>query len=161
MNFFRGDCQHPPISVQSFGLCDDQNGTKAYPDTTDSSTWIAEVKNRNRLPIVFTAIDKCIIEDHELPDKGRCDAMLTTSDHLYLIELKDQRAEWIEVAKEQLVSTIELLLKNHDISGYRYKKAFACNRKRGKFAYIDNEENLTLFRRTGFRIDVQAEVVVV
>ena len=49
LNFFRADCQYPSIAANTFGLCDNQDGTKAYPDTTNSDIWIAEVKNDNNL----------------------------------------------------------------------------------------------------------------
>ena len=161
LNFFRGDCQYPSIKADSFGLCDRQDGTKAYPDTTNKSTWIAEVKNANNLQIVFTAIDKCVLHDNEYEGRGRCDVMLTTENHLYLVELNTAPKDWITVSKEQLLSTIKFILESHDISRYKKRKAFACNKKRKAFAVIDNEENLSLFNKTGFRIDIQAEIVVV
>ena len=88
LNFFGVDCQYPSIAVNSFGLCDNQDGTKAYPDTANPDTWIAEVKNEDNLQITFTAIDKCVLQDHEYKGRGRCDGMLTTDTHLYLVELK-------------------------------------------------------------------------
>lgn len=161
LNFFRNDCQYPPISLVSFGLCDKQDGSKAYPTTTDSEDWIAEVKNEKELETVFTAIDKCVLMDGDEPDRGRCDGMLTTEQHLYLVELKNERSGWQPEAINQLTSTIRFLLENHDLSVYKKKKAFACNKKHKKFAEIDNEINKRLFTETGFRIDIQAEIVVV
>ena len=162
LNFFRADCQYPSIAVNSFGLCDRQDGTKAYPDTVNPDTWIGEVKNDNNLQIVFTAIDKCVLQDNEYEGRGRCDGMLTTDIHLYLVELNNTPKDWQTKAKYQLLSTIEFLLQNHKehLNGIKKKKAFACNKKRKHFAFIDNEENLSLYNRTGFRIDIQAEIVV-
>ena len=37
----------------------------AYPDATNTDTWIAEVKNETNIDIVFTAIDKCILQDND------------------------------------------------------------------------------------------------
>lgn len=161
LNFFKNDCQYPPISQTSFGLCDNEDRSKAFPDIENPNTWIAEVKNENSLQVVFTAIDKCILHDNEFVGTGRCDGMLTTERHLYLVELKNQREDWQVDAKNQLLSTIDLLLENHNISKYKLKKAFACNKRRKRFVYTDNEENLALFRRTGFRIDVQAEIIII
>jgi len=161
LNFFNPDCQYPPISSNSFGLCDKEDNTKAFPSTTKPKEWIAEVKNDNGLEVVFTAIDKCVLQDNEFEGRGRCDGMLTTDQHLYLVELKNQNKNWQTDAKKQLFSTIDFLIDNHDISQYKLKKAFACNKQRKKFAYTDNEENLALFRKTGFRLDIQAEIVII
>jgi len=160
LDFFRVSCKYPPISNTVFGLCDNEDGSKAYPDLKNRENWIAEVKNDNQLEIVFTAIDKCVINDHEYGGVRRCDGMLTTNQHLYLVELKNQIPPWQSGAIEQLVSTIELLVGAHDLSFYKKKKAFACNKKRERFVVIDNEFNLKLFKQTGFRIDVQAEIIV-
>ena len=161
LDFFRAGCQHPSISINSFGLCDDQNGTKAYPDTRNPDNWIAEVKNDNNLEIVFTAIDKCVLHDNEHLGRGRCDGMLTTEIHLYLVELKDQRSRWQQQAIDQLDSTIQFLMEYHDISQYKKRKAFASNKKRDKFVVIDNEFNKSFYNRTKFRIDIQTEIVVI
>jgi hypothetical protein len=150
--------------LKQTGICDDQNGTKAYTDTTDSSKWIAKVTNINEIDVTFTAIDNCIIVFKEgTKDKeSSCDGMLTFAQSLYLVELKKQgTGGWISDAKGQLENTIKLISENHDLSNFRYKKAFACNRKHPSFTVIDTAERKSFFERTGgFRIDVQAEIVV-
>jgi hypothetical protein len=161
MNFFEPTCQEPPINNVLFGLCDDQNGTKAYTNVNDPARWIATVRNNNSQNLVFTAIDKCVVRDHEDIGKGRCDGMLTSSQHIYFVELKEINPPWISSAIGQLESTIVLFMANHDISIFRHKKAFACNRKRDKFYVIDHELNLRFFRTYGVRIDVQAEIIVI
>jgi hypothetical protein len=161
LNFFRADCQYPPISLDTFGLCDNEDGTRAYPDTANPDNWIAEVKNEGNMDITFTAVDKCVLHDHEYPGRGRCDGMLTTKNHLYLVELKNQLPPWQSHAIDQLDSTIDFLVNNHDISQYKKRKAFACNKKRDKFVVIDNEFNKAFYNRTTFRIDIQAEIVIV
>lgn len=161
LDFFRKDCQNPSINASSFGLCDNQDGSRAYPDTANSETWIAEVKNNNNLDIIFTAVDKCVLQDNEHKGRGRCDGMLTTANHLYLVELKDKEPPWQSEAIAQLDSTIQFLFDNHDISRFKIRKAFACNKKRDKFVVIDNEYNKAFFHRTTFRIDIQAEIVVI
>jgi hypothetical protein len=45
LNFFEASCQEPPLNVSLFGICDDQNGTKAYTNIKHPDTWIATVKN--------------------------------------------------------------------------------------------------------------------
>ena len=45
MNFFEPTCQELTIDECIFGLCDDQNGAKAYTNINDPTKWIATVKN--------------------------------------------------------------------------------------------------------------------
>lgn len=161
LNFFDIECQFPPITSVSFGLCDNEDGGRAYPDMENSDLWIATVKNENNLEIVFTAIDKCVLkDDHQYIGRGRCDGMLTTDRHLYLVELKNQETHWQTQAIAQLESTIEFLLSNHDLRKFSKRKVFACNKKKDRFVVIDNEFNKAFLRRTGFRIDIQTEIVV-
>ncbi|MFW6275602.1 MAG: hypothetical protein ACOC2M_03105 [bacterium] len=161
LDFFQNNCKESPRNDEIFGLCDAQDGTKAYSDTENSDDWIATVKNEKRRSVTFTAIDKCVLLDDEFPGKGRCDGMLTSSELLYLVELKNQEPPWQPDAIEQLESTIELLKANHDISTFKKRKAYACNKKRNAFVVLDNEFNKKFMRRTSFRIDIQAEIVVV
>jgi hypothetical protein len=161
INFYKAECQELTITNKEFGLCDDQNSTKAYTNIDDPLKWIATVKNAQNKPLVFTAIDKCIIKDNEETGRGRCDGMLTSSEHIYFVELKDVKPPWITGAIEQLESTIQFFIVNHDINRYRHKKAFACNKKRSHFHEIDNESNLNFFRTYRVRIDVQAEIIII
>ena len=61
VNFFETDCKESSRNEKQFGICDDQDGAKAYTDTTDNTKWIAKVTNDNEIDISFTAIDNCII----------------------------------------------------------------------------------------------------
>lgn len=164
INFFKTDCKEPSRKEKLFGICDDQSGTKAYTDTTDSTKWIAIVTNDKGIDITFTAIDNCIImlRKGTLNKESSCDGMLTFAQSLYLVELKNQgKGGWISDAKRQLENTIKLISENQDLSNIRYKKAFACNRKHPNFTVIDTAERKSFFNRTkGFRIDVQAEIVI-
>ena len=164
VNFFETECKEEARNEKQFGICDDQNGTKAYTDTTDSTKWIAKVTNVKEIHVSFTAIDNCIIvlKEGTKDKESSCDGMLTFGQNLYLVELKKQgTGGWISDAKGQLENTIKLISENHDLSNFRYKKAFACNRKHPSFTVIDTAERKSFFERTGgFRIDVQAEIVV-
>jgi hypothetical protein len=161
MDFFKLACQTGPHSETEFGICDDQDGGVAFVDKVNSSKWVAKVKNKDAIPVVFTAIDKCVIADGELPGHGRCDGMLTADHLLYLVELKDQRQRWREHAIQQLISTIKLLAENKvDLKKYTLKKAFACNRAHPHFVEIDHELQMRFFRGYGFRVDMQAEVLI-
>lgn len=161
MNFFRADCQEPERYDQTFGICDDQDGSPAYTDSLDPTKWGATVVNQRELGLTFSAIDKCLLQDHELLGVGRCEGMLHSIEHLYFVELKDQKENWISNAVGQLESTIRLFLMHHDPTPFRHRKAFACNRARPRFHAIDNEENLPFIQRYGFRLDVQAEIIVI
>ena len=160
MDFFQKCCQSGPYKQACFGLCDDQNSTRAYVDTVDPQKWVATVENPSLKAVTFTAIDKCVMQDVDEPGRGRCDCMLTTENLLYLVELKEQEPPWRQHALNQLESTIRFLLEHHDISRFRHKKAFACNKSRQVFATIDNDLQLRFRREYGFRIDVQATVLV-
>lgn len=161
MDFFKPECQSGPFDQEQFGLCDDQNTTRAYVDTSNPEKWVATVRNPSRHAVTFTAIDKCVIQDGDEPERGRCDGMLTTEDLLYLVELKDHKTNWVPHAITQLESTIRFFREHHDLTRFRHKKAFACNKRHKAFATIDNELQRRFFRTYGFRIDVQATVVVV
>ena len=161
LNFLVTPCREPARLDLEFGLCDDQNSTKAYTKTDAPKSWIATVRNENKIPVVFTAIDKCIIHDHEYPGRGRCDGMLTFSNCIYFVELKNMKERWLEDAKEQLESTIIFFKDARCFDNYRHKKAFACNRRHRHFLEINNEENLRFFRQHGFRLDVQSQIIVI
>ncbi|TLD47605.1 MAG: hypothetical protein FAZ92_00123 [Accumulibacter sp.] len=161
MDFFNTACQSGPFTQEKFGLCDDQNANRAYVDTTMPDKWVATVENPARMAVTFTAIDKCVIQDADEPGRGRCDGMLTTEELLYLIELKEQKTSWRQHAIDQLESSIQFLLAHHDVRRFRHKKAFACNKKGKPFVTVDNELMLQFFRDYGFRIDVQATLLIV
>ncbi|MDR1748909.1 MAG: hypothetical protein LBR47_07600 [Spirochaetaceae bacterium] len=141
-----------------FGLCDDQNGTAAYIDTENSNKWIATVINEKNIPLIFTVIDKGVIKDSEEPDRGRCDCMLTSKEHLFFVELKNKKPTWQIETIEQLESTIKFFIANHDSTGYRHKKAFGCNRKRPQFYVIESEIKARFYELYKFRIDLQGEI---
>jgi hypothetical protein len=162
VNFFDAKYQEAPRRDSHFGLCDDGNNTPAYTDTADSAKWIAKVINNGRVSITFTPVDnKIIICKPGTSDKERtCDGMLTFTDSLYLAELKKERAAWITEAKEQLENTIRLLYEynERDMASFRIKKAYVCNKKHPCFSIINNAEQKDFFRKTKFRIDIQAEI---
>ncbi|MEI8095219.1 MAG: hypothetical protein WCG80_13505 [Spirochaetales bacterium] len=161
MDFFQAACQTGPHLAPVFGLCDDRHGGVAYVDSSVPERWIATVKNPSGNAVEFTAIDKCVIRDGEYQERGRCDGMLTVPGLLYLVELKDKDPPWQSLAIEQLVSTIEFLKQHHDLRPYKRKKAFACNKRKPAFVEIDHETNRNFYRQHGFRLDMQATIVVI
>jgi hypothetical protein len=161
LNFLENTCKEPARNDSLFGLCDDQNGQKAYSNTDNHEKWIARVKNDNCISLVFTPVDNCLIKSNEFAGRGRCDGLLTSVEHLYFIELKDQARNWITQAVEQLESTIGFYKESHDINTFRHKKAFACNKQHGHFQEIDNEINLSFFRKHKVRLDIQVDIIVI
>ncbi|MFM2075477.1 MAG: hypothetical protein RJB34_1782 [Pseudomonadota bacterium] len=167
MDFFKAQCQSGPFTQEKFGVCDDKPAQAAYIDTGAANAdkrWIATVENEGQIPVTFTAIDKCVIQDGDALGRGRCDAMLTTSNSLFLLELKERKVKsnWRKDACDQLESTILFLMEHHpnQLQQFTRKKAQACNRKQPRFAEIEQELKRR-FRNYGFQIDTQATVVVI
>lgn len=161
-NFFETECQEDGRTATIFGICDDENGEKAYTDLADSNKWIAIVKNDIQKNVAFTAIDNCIeiLKKGTNDQESTCDGMLIFEETIYLVELKDQKANWINKAIQQLENTIKIILENHDLTDFKYRKAFACNKNHPRFATIDHERNKRFFKEYGFRIDVQAKITI-
>ncbi|WP_158828992.1 hypothetical protein [Mucilaginibacter lacusdianchii] len=163
IEFLTSECREAARHDEVFGLCDDQNNTKAYSDTEHPDQWIATILNPDHVAVVFTPLDHCIkaFKEGTKDEESLCDGMLTTALCLYLVELKDRmHAGWQQKSTDQLVNTIQLLRANHDLAPFRYKKAYQCNKRFLSFKVIDNEENLRFFRTYGFRMDKQGEIPV-
>lgn len=163
VDFLNSPCREASRNDELFGLCDDQNNTRAYSDVANQFNWIANVINDDQVDVVFTPIDNCIVvhKPGTQDQESLCDGMLISDNSLFLVELKDQiTGGWLPKASEQLEITLNLLLASHNLSGFRYKKAFQCNKKHRAFKTIDNEENLRMFRTYGFRWDTQGKIVI-
>ncbi|HUN01260.1 MAG TPA: hypothetical protein PLS00_00280 [Niabella sp.] len=164
LDFFNNDCKESPRKNVLFGICEGNNSGRAYTEIENPDTWIATVRNERGLETVFTAIDKCVIKDNEYQNRKRCDGMLTTDEHIYLIELKDRNYSGVDgLALQQLESTLQFLYEIHGelVDTYRYKKAFACNKSKPRFVTIDAEQKRRFFDMYRFRIDIQADVIIV
>src|SRR5947209_8313519 len=127
INFFSAACSEAPRKDTRFGICDDQDSTKAYTDTANSDKWIAVVRNENSEEVIFTAIDNCtsVLKAGTNQRESTCDGMLTFRNRLYLVELKDQNQRtrrWIDEALGQLENTIKLIAENQ-LSAFGHKKA--------------------------------------
>jgi len=163
VDFFETSCKESARKDSLFGICDDQIGAKAYTYINDADKWIAKVKNNDCVELEFTAIDNCIkiFDEKTKQQESSCDGMLTFRESIYLVELKKQgTGGWLPDAIGQLRNTIRLLTKHHNLDRFRYKKAYACNKKHPNFTVIDNEFGKIFFNETKFRIDAQAEIVI-
>lgn len=165
MNFLDVRCQSGPFSDLQFGLCDDPSSPVAYVDRKSPDSWIATVNNSQEKEVTFTAIDNCVIQNHEQTGHGRCDCMLTTDRELYLVELKERGGSaWKNETVEQLKSTIELLRATHGqefLDSYSPRKAFVCNRRKPPFVTLETDRKQHFFRTYGFKLDIQTTVLIV
>lgn len=163
VDFFNTACKEQELTHQKFGICDDEDGRRAYTNIDNATKWIAKVNNELERKIEFTAIDNCItiLKAGTKNKESSCDGMLTFENSIFLVELKNQgTGGWLPKAIGQLQNTISLLKLYNRIDDFRYKKAYACNRKHPNFQVIDVEKRRKFYKETGFRIDAQAEIVI-
>ncbi len=163
LDFFNGNCQEMPQDKKKFGIRDDIQSTKAYLDENNPDLWGATVVNEKEYEIIFTAIDKCIIHDNEYKGRGRCEGMLTTDKHLFLVELKDRKHLNRDVMIKQLSDSIDFLneFNKEQVENFTHKKIFGCNKQKGKFHVIDNELQKRFFKTYKFRIDIQSNILII
>jgi hypothetical protein len=161
INFFDNRCQETPIIDPSFGICDDRNGLKAYTNISNPNLWVATIENPHNQSITFTAIDNCIeILRGDGNQERACDGMLTYTDNLVFIELKEAAKAWIPDAIEQLETTIKTFSAHHDINEFKHKRAFACNKKHPKFQVIEPSTKKHFFDKYRVRLNIQGTIKV-
>lgn len=149
INFFKEEIQ---LNENIFGICDDEDETiktPAYADTNPANLhkWIAKVTNKSGKSVGFIAVDNKIEIKRENGDmENRCDAMLHNKNYIIFVELKDQGKDWIKHAvEEQLLTTINIFKNCHDITQFRYRLAYACNKKHPTFA-VSHKEYMQRFK---------------
>lgn len=164
IDFFADEEQ---IEAGCFGICDnldDSVKTPAYVDldSNNESLWVAKVLNQTGESVGFTAVDNKIEIRRDNGDmENRCDAMLHQSDrYIVFVELKDQEKGWIRHAVEdQLATTIRIFQQCHDMTIFRHKLAYACNRRHPRFA-SSHKEYMQRFKSTyGVRLVIGQEIV--
>jgi len=163
VDFFNTPCKESALTNKEFGICDNEDGSKAYTDVDDSHLWIAVVNNETQIEVTFTAIDNCIeiLKEGTKDKESSCDGMLTFKKSVFLVELKNQgTGGWLSTAIGQLKNSIRLLSENNNLDDVRFKKAYACNRKHPNFTVMEVERKRKFYDETGFRIDAQAEIVI-
>ena len=162
IDFFKAECQTDNITARHFGICDAQDGSKAFVDYDNEDIWIAKVDNRSGQPLNFTAIDNCIeIKRADGNMDNRCDAMLTGAGYIIFIELKIQDKNWITHAvEEQLQTTIDHFKATHTLEGYRKKFAYACNRRHPYFQSSEMTRMNNFRRKNGVRLCIASEIVI-
>ena len=86
--------------------------------------------------------------------------MLTNEDNIVFVELKEQMAGWITHAvDEQLQTTIDNFKTNHDISKYRHKRAFVCNKKYPNFRVNYKGKMDAFYKKNHIRLNLIREIV--
>lgn len=162
VDFFIKECQTENITASRFGICDPQNGGKAFVDYTNEKEWIAIVDNRAGVPLNFTAIDNCVeIRRADGTMAYRCDAMLTGGEYIIFIELKDQDRNWIPHAvNDQLQTTIDYFKRNHVIEKYKKRLAYACNKSHPQFQYSQMNLMNDFRNRNKVRLNIVNEIVI-
>lgn len=162
IDFFEEKCQTENIKDEIFGICDDSTDKEpAYIDRVNKNKWIATVENRTDKPINFTAVDNCIeVFRPNGSMENRCDALLTNVDYIVFVELKNQKSDWIgHAVEDQLQTTIDNFKANHDISKYRYKRAFACNKKHPNFQVSYKSRMSQFYQKNGVRLCLENKIV--
>lgn len=136
-----------------FGICDDEDETTKTPAYVDRNRankdkWVAKVTNNTGKAVGFVAVDNKIEIRRDNGDmENRCDAMLHNENYIIFVELKVQDKDWIKRAvEEQLLATINSFKTYHDISKFRYRIAYACNRRHPFFA-VSHKEYMQQFRK--------------
>lgn len=162
INFFKDE---EKIEEKCFGLCDDfdeQAKTPAYCSINleEKENWIATVSNKTDNSIAFIAVNNKIELRRANGEMDyRCDAMLHNEDYIVFVELKNQRENWIKHAVEdQLLSTINAFKNAQDITQFKHKVAYACNKKQPKFAVSHKQYMNDFKRKNDVRLIISNEI---
>jgi hypothetical protein len=139
VNFFNNTCKEDTNS-DKFGICEGNGQSPSFISQNVTDKWIANVQNNEPKFISFYAIDHCIVIKKPNGDKDmRCDAMLTYTDNLVFVELKESRSDWIGEGIQQVANTIKVFKDSHGFDQYPKRRAFIANRKHPSFQYSHKE----------------------
>lgn len=161
IDFFAPEYIHTPLSDRCFGINDSHNDVPAYVTTDTSVEWNATVNNPLQKHLLFTPIDYNVIfiKDDGSKDKS-CDAMITSDNAIVFVELKNQKANWINNAIEQLKTTIGYFKDYHDINQFSSKKAYIANSQHPCFHYSMKDTLLKFRQDTKFRLSIEATITI-
>lgn len=158
INFYEAQCQST-TSEMLFGIYDKEDKSPAMIVYIQNDKWNARVVNPTQKEITHTAIDNCIEilrENGEMD--SRCDSMLTYSENIVFIELKNKGSDWKSDGINQIEATINNFKKNHDLSVIKHKRAFVANRRHPNFQVIENEEIRKFWDTYRVRLNVDSEI---
>ena len=165
INFFARKYRLEPVKQDAIlGLCDPDGEQPAYStnDNDCGDKWCATVINDERKGIQFIAIDKNI--DIRRPDRNlenRCDGMLYVENtrELSFVELKDYRVGGLNTAENQLLTTIQYFLANHNYTDSHNRRANACRPSHPHFMSSARKRIQEFYNKTHFRLLPQATIV--
>ena len=162
INFFDSKYLTEPARTDSeFGICD--NGRLAFTTKQgDPVKWIALVSNEKQNTLQFVPVDhNIVVYNIKGEEISQCDGMLYAEGNLWLafVELKD-KTRLRHKPYEQLESTIQLFLANHDYKLFRKRFVYAVNRKHPQFAHSRKDEMQTFHDKYKFRLLYQRDIVV-
>lgn len=153
VDFFNEKCR-TSSNKERFGLCDDPPPPHkpAYIDDNNEDEWIGIVTNKSLLDVNFYAVDHCI--ELPSPENGnkpsRCDGILLAGRILIFVELKSRdvrRKVWLRDGIDQLISTIKIFRKSHNINDYNRVEANICNKQR-PVSHSGRSEKIQKFKDT-------------
>lgn len=159
VDFFEAKCKST-TNKSLFGLCDNEDNSPAFIDFTDKSKWIATVYNSMPAKdLVFIAIDNCIdIYKKDGSMDPHCDCMLTYSENIVFVELKNKVSDWISEGMHQIEITLKNFRENHNLSEYKHKRAFVANKRHPNFHVIQVEAKRKFWDNYRVRINIDAEI---
>jgi hypothetical protein len=158
VNFHEAKCQQTTNKTR-FGLRDDENTKPAYIDFQNESEWNAKVSNPTSKKIAFTAIDHCIKIFRENGEMDSCcDGMLTYSDNVVFVELKNKRGGWKTEGMQQIETSINQYKKSHNLSVIKHKRAFIANKKHPDFCKIEVETRRKFWDKYRVRLNICSEI---
>ena len=162
IDFFKDE---ESIAERCFGICDDPDvstKTPAYVNTniSEKERWGAVVNNNTNVAINFIAVDNKIeIRRANGKTENRCDAMLHNPKNIIFIELKNQRARWIERAvREQLQTTIDIFRQNYDMMQFECRRAYVCNVRYPNFTFSHKQMAQQFYQKNKVRLYIQREI---
>lgn len=159
MDFFDAKyVTEPPRNDALFGLVD--NGSLARSTTNNESSWVAVVKNEQGKNVQFVPVDHNIQVFEDGNERSMCDGMLYDMDKSWLafVEMKEQIGEWMRGARLQLESTIEVFKKSHDAEEFRYRFAYAANRRHPHFQFSQKQVMQEFYNQYKFRLLFQNNI---
>ena len=147
-----------PHNEAMFGLVDD--GLLARSTTSNESSWVAVVKNRQWKSVQFVPVDHNIQIFEDGNERSMCDGMLYDMDKSWLafVEMKEQIGEWMRAARLQLESTIAIFKKSHNAEEFRYRFAYAANRKHPHFQFSQKQVMQEFYNQNKFRLLFQNNI---
>ena len=94
--------------------------------------------------------------DSTSSDAKRCDAALYTDKTICLIELKNQRENWLSNAIEQLESTIYNF--DESFEKFRFKKAYVCNIAHPRSNYQISNSQSEFYKKHRFILRTKTDI---